>query len=108
MKVVVYNIAYGTGCPRGEARRLITGHHYLAAPERPLRKIGTFLRGERPDIAGLLEAMYTGIINIWFGPSPWAYFTIIAPSLMTCMIAYVMGVKGKRFFPPPKNEHSRE
>ncbi len=56
MKVVVYNIAYGTGCPKGEARRLITGHHYLAAPERPLRKIGTFLRGEKPDIAGLLEA----------------------------------------------------
>ena len=56
MKVVVYNIAYGTGCPKGEARRLITGHHYLAAPERPLRKIGTFLQGEKPDITGLLEA----------------------------------------------------
>jgi hypothetical protein len=66
------------------------------------------LYGVGKMIAGLLEAMYTGIINICFGPSPWAYFTIIAPSLMTCMIAYVMGVKGKRFFPPPKNEHSRE
>lgn len=55
MKVIVYNIAYGTGSPNGEARRLITGHHYLAAPERPLRKIGTFLRGGKPDIAGLVE-----------------------------------------------------
>lgn len=55
MKVVAYNIAYGTGSPKGEARRLLTGHHYLAAPERPLRKIGTFLAGEKPDIAGLVE-----------------------------------------------------
>ena len=59
-------------------------------------------------IAGLLEAMYTGIINVFFGPSPWAYFIIIVPSLITCTIAYVMGVKGIRFFPPPKNEHSKE
>ena len=59
-------------------------------------------------VAGLLEAMYTGIINIWFGPSPWAYFTIIAPALITCMIAYVMGVKGLRVFPPSKNEYSKE
>lgn len=59
-------------------------------------------------IAGLIEAMYTGIITLWFGPSPWAYFAIIAPSLIVCMIAYVMGVKGIRFFPAPKNEHSRE
>lgn len=56
MKIIVYNIAYGTGSPRGETRRLLTSHHYLAAPERPLRKIGDFLRTEKPDIAGLLEA----------------------------------------------------
>ena len=56
MKIVVYNIAYGTGSPKGEARRLLTGHHYLAAPERPFRKIGMFLRAERPDVAGLVEA----------------------------------------------------
>ncbi len=59
-------------------------------------------------VAGLIEAMYTGLINYIFGPSPWAYFTIIAPSLIVCTIAYVMGVKGIRFFPAPKNEHSRE
>ena len=56
MKIVVYNIAYGTGSPKGEARRLLTGHHYLAAPERPFRKIATFLRAEKPDAAGLIEA----------------------------------------------------
>ena len=56
MKIVVYNIAYGTGSPKGEARRLLTGHRYLAAPERPFRKIAAFLRAERPDAAGLIEA----------------------------------------------------
>ena len=59
-------------------------------------------------IAGLLEAMYTGIIHIVFGPSPWAYFIILVPAIITCTIAYIMGVKGKRFFPAPKNEHSKE
>lgn len=83
MKIAVYNIAYGTGSPKGEARRLLTGHHYLAAPERPLRKIGTFFQGENPDIIGLLEtdlgsprthgvnqaevlAGLTGLTPVWF------------------------------------------
>ena len=56
MKFIVYNIAYGTGSPKGEVRRLLTGHHYLAAPERPFRKIGVFLQAERPDVIGLVEA----------------------------------------------------
>ena len=44
MRLLVYNIAYGTGSPGGESKRLITGHRYLSAPERPFRKIESFIR----------------------------------------------------------------
>lgn len=76
---------------------------YPASPEWAVN-----LYGIGRLIAGLIEAMYTGIINIVFGASPWAYLIITVPSLITCTIAYIMGVKGKRFFPAPKNEHSRD
>jgi hypothetical protein len=59
-------------------------------------------------IAGLIEAMYAGPVNIHFGTNPWPYFIIPLPAVLTCTVAYVMGVKGKRFFPAPKNEHSKE
>lgn len=59
-------------------------------------------------LAGLIEAMYTGIINVLFGASPLAYFIIVIPAMITCTVAYIMGVKGKRVFPAPKNEHSKE
>ncbi len=56
MRILVYNIAYGTGSPGGESKRLITGHRYLSAPERPFRKIESFIRAAAPDVAGLVEA----------------------------------------------------
>ncbi len=55
MKILLYNIAYGTGCPGSEYRRLLTGHRYLFAPVRPMRQIGQFLEEEEPDAICLVE-----------------------------------------------------
>ncbi len=59
-------------------------------------------------IASLIEGMYSGIVYVVFNFNPWSYLIIIIPSLITCTIAYIAGVKGIRILPPPKNEHSRE
>lgn len=56
MKILIYNIAYGTGSPGGEYRRIFTTHRYLTAPERPFRKIVKFIRALDPDVIGLVEA----------------------------------------------------
>ncbi len=67
MKFLIYNIAYGTGNPGGEYRRLLTSHHYLAAPKRPFRKIVRFIAAQQPDVVGLVEADFgstrTGGVN---------------------------------------------
>lgn len=56
MKILIYNIAYGTGSPGAEYRRLLTGHRFLSAPERPFRKIVKMIGALQPDVVGLLEA----------------------------------------------------
>lgn len=56
MRLLIYNIAYGTGSPGAELRRAFTTHRYLAAPERPFRKIVNFIVGRQPDVVGLIEA----------------------------------------------------
>ena len=56
MKLLIYNIAYGTGSPGSEKKRLITGHRYLRAPLEPFQRISEFMVGEAPDIIGLVEA----------------------------------------------------
>ncbi len=56
MRFLVYNIAYGTGCPGGEARRVFTAHHYLRAPARPFRAIVDLVARLSPDMVGLVEA----------------------------------------------------
>ena len=83
-----------------------TSFNEYGAPASP--EIAVNLYGVGRLFAGLIEAMYTGVINILFGTNPWAYFLITIPAMLTCTIAYIMGVKGKRVFPAPKNEHSKE
>ncbi len=56
MKILIYNIAYGTGSPGAEYKRLLTGHRYLTAPKRPFRKIVGMIGALQPDVVGLLEA----------------------------------------------------
>lgn len=55
MRLLVYNIAYGTGSP-GTALQYITGAaNYLRAPERYFRAIANLVRHYHPDVAGFLE-----------------------------------------------------
>ena len=66
MRLVLYNIRYGTGT--GPAFHLpVPGAGYLRASQRVLAGIGEFLRAERPDIVGLLEvdtgSLRAGLVN---------------------------------------------
>ena len=56
MRLLVYNIAYGTGCPGGEAKRLLTIHRYLRTSRIPFRGITGLVRELHPDVVGLVEA----------------------------------------------------
>ncbi len=56
MRFIVYNIAYGTGSPGSEYRRLWQARSYLAAPERHFRRILEFISAAGPDVVGLVEA----------------------------------------------------
>ncbi len=67
---------------------------------------GVFIIGS--GAAGLLEGMYMGIVNVVFNFAPWSYLLIVLPAPIVCTVAYIVGVKGFRILPPPKNEHNRE
>ncbi len=64
-------------------------------PVAPQSAVNLF--GTAKTIATLLEGMYSGVINFWFPNSPWIFIVITLPAMLTCMAAYIMGVKGKRF-----------
>ncbi len=55
MRLLVYNIAYGTGCPGGMAKRLWTVHRYLRTPQSHLDRIIEFIDGSAADIVALVE-----------------------------------------------------
>lgn len=55
MKLLIYNIAYGTGTPGGTARRLLTSHRYLYTNSEYFDHIAEFIDGVQPDVIGLLE-----------------------------------------------------
>ena len=66
MRLVLYNIRYGTGT--GPAFHLpLPGAGYLRTSRRTLTGIGEFLRAQQPDIVGLLEvdagSLRTGQVN---------------------------------------------
>ncbi len=56
MRILIYNIAYGTGSPRGAVERMASAANYLRTPERYFRAIERFVKHENPDLAGLVEA----------------------------------------------------
>lgn len=64
-------------------------------PSSPQSAVNLF--GTAKTIATLFEGMYSGIISCWFLNSPWVYIVITFPAMLTCMIAYIMGVKGIHF-----------
>lgn len=70
----------------------VTGSLYPAGPDLSVNIYGVSL-----SIANLFEGMYSGIISTYFLNFPWIYILITFPAMITCMLAYIMGVKGKRF-----------
>lgn len=56
MRLLVYNIAYGTGCPGGEAKRLLTAHRYLRTDAFHFDQIVGLVDDIQPDMIGLVEA----------------------------------------------------
>jgi endonuclease/exonuclease/phosphatase family metal-dependent hydrolase len=53
---MVYNIAYGTGCPGAEFKRVFTSHRYLRSGRRQIDRIAEFVRDYEVDLLGLVEA----------------------------------------------------
>jgi len=63
-----------------------------------LSKLGAFASGA----AVLLEGMYTGLLanHAWGNPLNsywWVYFLLPIPAMLTCMVAYMLGLKDKKF-----------
>ena len=55
MRLLLYNIAYGTGCPGGLAKRLWTVHRYIRTSQSHLDRIIDFIDGSAADIVALVE-----------------------------------------------------
>lgn len=55
MRLLTFNIAYGTGSARNMRNNLLSAHHYLRAPKRNIEKICRFIRAHQPDIVALVE-----------------------------------------------------
>jgi endonuclease/exonuclease/phosphatase family metal-dependent hydrolase len=55
MRLLVYNIAYGTGAPEAFHHQLLTIHRYLRTPRTHLDRIINFIDESEADIIGLLE-----------------------------------------------------
>ena len=55
MKLMIYNIAYGTGAPNAFHEHLWTSHRYLRTSQIYLERIMDFIEEENPDILGLIE-----------------------------------------------------
>lgn len=56
MKLLIYNIAYGTGSPGSAAGRLLTSHRYIYTNQEHFDRIIEFITEVNPDLIGLLEA----------------------------------------------------
>lgn len=55
MRLLVYNIAYGTGSPNNTWQLLTGVTRYLRTPDRYFQAITHLVRHYRPDVAGFLE-----------------------------------------------------
>ena len=54
-RILVYNIAYGSGAPSSYTENILKIHRYLKRPDRNLKKISNFIESSKADIVGLLE-----------------------------------------------------
>lgn len=58
--------------------------------------------GISASVAVLLEGMFTGLLANQINGTPlnsqwWMYFLIVLPSLVTCTVAYILGLRDKKF-----------
>jgi len=56
MRIMTYNIAYGTGNPGAGFGRVFTSHRYLRSGRRSIDLIADFAEKCKPDLIGLVEA----------------------------------------------------
>jgi len=54
-RVLIYNIAYGSGAPSSYTENILKIHRYLKRPDKNLKKISTFIESSKADIVGLIE-----------------------------------------------------
>ena len=54
-RVLVYNIAYGSGSPSSYTENILKIHRYLKRPDKNITKISSFIEASKADIVGLLE-----------------------------------------------------
>ena len=54
-RVLIYNIAYGSGAPTSHAGNIFKLHRYLKKSGHNLKKISTFIESSKADIVGLIE-----------------------------------------------------
>ena len=54
------------------------------------------LYGTCKIIALFIQGMYSGIVGLYFPATPWILLLIVLPALLTCTVAYIAGVKGRR------------
>lgn len=55
MRFLVYNIAYGTGGPKGGSHRVFTSHRYIKTHDRHFDQIIKFIEESGADVVGLVE-----------------------------------------------------
>lgn len=64
-RLLVYNIAYGTGAPSSFSHNLLSVHRYLRPTNRHFARISKFIEKAKADIVGLLE-VDTGSVRSGF------------------------------------------
>ena len=55
MRLITYNIAYGTGFPKSRAESIFSAANYIRTADRAINKIARFIETFSPDIAALVE-----------------------------------------------------
>ncbi len=55
MRILVYNIAYGTGSPKSYYHNISSAHRYVRTSSTHFEKIMDFIQAQDPDILGLIE-----------------------------------------------------
>jgi endonuclease/exonuclease/phosphatase family metal-dependent hydrolase len=56
MRILVYNIAYGTGDPGRGFMRIFNTHRYIRTGEKHFERITDYIQKQKADVVGLVEA----------------------------------------------------